>query len=150
MPDVTSPIRTSVHADPIGLYRQLCSKDPAWLFMNMFYAASRFPKATKQDVLESSNYLSQSMSAINESIVQSPNLISDSTIATVACLANIEVCPRLMSQKASTPYADGFQNLNGVASDASVHMNGLIRMVELRDGLKNLGMQGILRRIVLW
>ncbi|KJR85086.1 uncharacterized protein SPSK_09603 [Sporothrix schenckii 1099-18] len=42
------------------------------------------------------------------------------------------------------------KNLNGISSNAAVHTGGLVRMVELRGGLSNLGMRGILRRMVLW
>ncbi|KAH8169137.1 hypothetical protein LIA77_11263 [Sarocladium implicatum] len=38
-------------------------------------------------------YLSRSQSAVNDSIQGSPKAIDDSTIATVACLANIETVP---------------------------------------------------------
>ncbi|KAH8659318.1 hypothetical protein BGZ60DRAFT_122063 [Tricladium varicosporioides] len=105
--NLASPIRTAVHADPTERYRSYCTEDQGWLYMSLSYAASRVdPKNPKQQA-------------------------SDSTIATVSCLANIE-------------------NLNGASASARVHVNGLRKMVELRGGLESLGMRGILRRMVLW
>ena len=90
-PDASSPLRTSVHADPSGTYRRICSKDPAWLFMHLHYAACRFSQSSPEHNREATRYLLQSESAVSNSIRESPNAIDDSTIATVACLANIEV-----------------------------------------------------------
>lgn len=93
--DASSPLRTSVHADPSGIYKRICSKDPAWLSMHLYYAACRFAKCSGGFDYEATHYLIQSESAVNTIIQQSPNSIDDSTIATVACLANIEVCVKL-------------------------------------------------------
>lgn len=91
-PDASSPLRTSVHADPRGTYQRICSKDPAWLFMHLYYAARRFSQSSSGYDCEAMQYLLQSESAVSNSIRESPYTIDDSTIATVACLANIEVC----------------------------------------------------------
>ncbi|OKL63172.1 hypothetical protein UA08_01234 [Talaromyces atroroseus] len=111
--NASSAIRTSVHADQFDVYRK------------------RFAVAVGSHPSEHIRYLLQSISAVNESIARSPNAIHDSTVATVACLANIE-------------------NLCGIASHAAVHIQGLQRMVELRGGPDHLGMRGVLRRLVLW
>ncbi|CAG9939634.1 unnamed protein product [Clonostachys rosea f. rosea IK726] len=129
--NANSFIRTSVHSDPSETYRSVCSKNPAWLFMHLFYAASRFSKALGDSSSVAPYYLLQSISAINKSITTSPEMIDDATIATVACIANVE-------------------NLNGRASNSIIHINGLRQMVQMRGGLENLGMRGILRRMVLW
>ncbi|KXJ88326.1 hypothetical protein Micbo1qcDRAFT_214983 [Microdochium bolleyi] len=132
--DASAPLRTSVHADPDGSYRRTCSKDPAWLFMHLYYAVQRFAQqnhgAKAKSEVEAAQYLSRSQSAIGKSISESPCAIDDSTIAAVACLANIE-------------------NLNGRSATACVHMNGLKRMVQIRGGLSNLGIHGTIRRMVL-
>ncbi|VUC22147.1 unnamed protein product [Clonostachys rosea] len=129
--DANSFIRTSVHSDPSDLYRSVCSKNPAWLFMHLFYAASRFSQALGDSCSDATYYQLQSISAINRTITTSPEMIDDATIATVSCIANVE-------------------NLNGRASNSIIHMNGLRQMVQMRGGLENLGMRGILRRMVLW
>ncbi|KJR85087.1 uncharacterized protein SPSK_09616 [Sporothrix schenckii 1099-18] len=84
-------IRTSVHADADDVWRRSCSSDPAWLFMTLFYASARFPSTSTADAAEDASYLLKSIAAINESISDAPACVSDSTIATVACLANIDV-----------------------------------------------------------
>lgn len=89
--DTLTGIRTSVHADPDDLWRRSCSSNIAWLFMTLFYAASRFPHISQSFPAEEVAFLVQSISAVNECISKSPSLISDATIATVACLANIDV-----------------------------------------------------------
>lgn len=93
-PDASSAIRTSVHTDSFDIYRKTCSKVPAWLFMNLFYASDRFAEALNLYPTECMGYLLQSISALNQSIARYPDVVDDSTIATVACLANIEVCRR--------------------------------------------------------
>lgn len=59
--------------------------------MTLFYASARFPGTSTADATEDASYLLKSISAINDSISETPGFISDSTIATVACLANIDV-----------------------------------------------------------
>lgn len=60
--------------------------------MNLFYASNRFAEVLNLQPTECMGYLLQSISALNQSIARYPDTVDDSTIATVACLANIEVC----------------------------------------------------------
>ena len=59
--------------------------------MTMSFAAERLRHPKDTDDLESTKYLSKSISIINEYLADPSMRASDSTIATVACLANIEV-----------------------------------------------------------
>jgi hypothetical protein len=90
-PDLAATIRTSVHADPIGWFDSCCAGDAAWLYLSMSFSASRLRQQRDTDGLESTEYLSKSISIINEHLVDPLMRASGSTIATVACLANIEV-----------------------------------------------------------
>lgn len=96
---VSSNIRTSVHADPSDVYNTSCSKEPAWLFMTLYYASSRFDlhshvaSGNSRRSPERMGYLLQAIAGINTVITQSPVVVTDSALATVACLANIEVRP---------------------------------------------------------
>lgn len=103
MPGANSLLRTSVHLDPEGFYRQSCSKERGWLFMCMFYAASRFAPASRQHFSEETQYLLQAMTTVNESIARSPDSIDDAIIATVSCLANIKVSVQFVYVKSSQP-----------------------------------------------
>jgi len=102
--DVSSNIRTSVHADPSDVYNSSCSKDPAWLFMTLFYASSRFDlhshvaRGSGRRSPETTAYLLQAIASVNMAIAQSPFAVTDSALATVACLANIEVCHLLIEK----------------------------------------------------
>ncbi|KAN0095202.1 Fungal specific transcription factor domain containing protein [Hyaloscypha variabilis] len=130
--NLTSTIRTSVHADPTGNYDSYTINDAARLYMTLSFAASRFEHGKASNSPENAHYfLSRSISAVKEDLEDSSKQGSDSMIATVASLANLE-------------------NLNGRSNSAEVHMKGLQRMVELRGGLQALGMRGILMRMVLW
>ncbi|PMD40868.1 hypothetical protein L207DRAFT_633817 [Hyaloscypha variabilis F] len=130
--NLTSTIRTSVHADPTGNYDSYTINDAARLYMTLSFAASRFEHGKASNSPENAHYfLSRSISAVKEDLEDSSKQGSDSMIATVASLANLE-------------------NLNGRSDSAEVHMKGLQRMVQLRGGLQALGMQGILMRMVLW
>jgi hypothetical protein len=89
----------------------------------------------------------QSIKAVNDNIARSPDSVDDSTIVTVACLANIEVqSPPLVK----AIRVDKIQNLNSASSNAAIHIDGLAKMVALRGGLRGLGLKGIVRRMVLW
>ncbi|CZR57003.1 uncharacterized protein PAC_06892 [Phialocephala subalpina] len=124
-------IRTSVHADPTDRYVSYCIDDAAQLYITLSFCASLFASKSNSAQDESAYYFSESISSIRQNLDNPRQKTSDSTVATVACLANIE-------------------NLNGTLENAIVHMNGLEQLVRLRGGLENLGMQGILRRRVLW
>jgi hypothetical protein len=63
----------------------------------MSFAASRLRRQEDVDCLESTKYLSMSISLVNEHLADPLKRASDSTIATVSCLANIEVSQSLVS-----------------------------------------------------
>ncbi|KAF4637063.1 hypothetical protein G7Y89_g1027 [Cudoniella acicularis] len=119
---LTAPIRTSVHADPTERYRSYCTEDCAWLYMTISYTASRMNPRNP----ESEFYLAKSISLLNENLADPEKQASDSTIATVACLANME-------------------NLNGTVNSARIHVSGLQKMVQLRGGLSNLGQTSVMQ-----
>lgn len=98
----STPIRTSVHADPTGLYRSSCQHDAGWLFMTLAHAANRFNNPHRGDGQESAYYHMKSVSAVNEALSVSLEGICDATIATVSCLTNIEVS--LCSLTATAPW----------------------------------------------
>lgn len=60
-----------------------------------------------------------------------PSQISDGIIGAVAKMAS-------------------FEAMHGDMKSFQVHIEGLRRMVEMRGGLLNLGLNGLLRRIVIW
>ncbi|RDW92605.1 hypothetical protein BP5796_01999 [Coleophoma crateriformis] len=83
-------IRTSVHADPTGRYPSYCIEDAAWLFMTLSFSAARCHLQTGFDQAESTYYLAKSISMVNKNLSDSSRQVADSTIATVACLTNME------------------------------------------------------------
>ena len=88
-----------MHADLTGNYRRSCFFDIAWVYMSLSHAAARLQHLEGGDNTESAFYLSQSISAVNEAIART--IVSDSTIATVSCLTNLEVS--VSRQKVTDP-----------------------------------------------
>ncbi|RDW80220.1 hypothetical protein BP6252_04858 [Coleophoma cylindrospora] len=91
--NTSSCIRTSVHADSTGRYPSYCIDDAAWLFMTLSFAAARCHLQTGFDQVESTYYLAKSISMVNKNLSDSSRQVADSTIATVACLTNMEASP---------------------------------------------------------
>lgn len=145
-PGLANDIRTSVHADLTGSYNSCCLTDMAWIYGTLSHSAARLQHLTESDPFESIFYHSQSVSAVNSAL--SLGVVADTTIATVSCLANLEVCLlfRVVRQIVNVYY----QSLDGRTSSAIVHTSGLQRMVQLKGGLGRLGLNGVLQRMVLW
>ncbi|KKA22315.1 hypothetical protein T310_3645 [Rasamsonia emersonii CBS 393.64] len=73
----------------------------------------------------------QSVQAINEALAQQGEVPDDALIGAVAKMASYEA-------------------MFGTLDTYNLHMQGLARMVSLRGGLESLGLDGLLRRIVIW
>ncbi|KAL3441422.1 hypothetical protein BJX65DRAFT_322440 [Aspergillus insuetus] len=74
----------------------------------------------------------EAVQAINEALdAQEPGRISDAIVGAIAKMASYEA-------------------MYGDVHNYAVHMRGLERVVELRGGLDELGLAGLLRRIVIW
>jgi hypothetical protein len=145
-PGFANDIRTSVHADLTGSYKSYCLTDLAWIYITLSHSAARLQHLEGSDTFESIFYHSQSVSAVNSAL--SLGVVSDITIATVSCLANLEVC--LLFRVDSHIVNACCQSLDGRTSSAIVHISGLQRMVQLKGGLGRLGLDGVLQRMVLW
>lgn len=89
--DIKSTIRTSVHADPSEKYLSYYVDHAARLYIALSYAATRFQDQSGNARSESVYYLMKSISAVNDDIADPEKQASDSTIATVASMANMEV-----------------------------------------------------------
>lgn len=89
--DLSTSIRTSVHADPTFHYERSCLDDPAWVYMTLSFSASRLESITRGQNHESLHLLGKSISALNNSLLIASKWTRPSIIATVACLANVEV-----------------------------------------------------------
>ncbi|KAJ0413173.1 hypothetical protein BJY00DRAFT_68272 [Aspergillus carlsbadensis] len=74
----------------------------------------------------------EAVQAVNEALeVQQPGCISDALVGAIAKMASYEA-------------------MYGDVDNYAVHMRGLERVVEIRGGLLELGLSGLLRRIVIW
>ncbi|KAL3489255.1 hypothetical protein BJX62DRAFT_252786 [Aspergillus germanicus] len=74
----------------------------------------------------------EAVQAVNEALeAQEPGCISDALVGAIAKMASYEA-------------------MYGDVHNYAVHMRGLERVVELRGGLGELGLAGLLRRIVIW
>ncbi|MCJ1403316.1 hypothetical protein MMC11_006539 [Xylographa trunciseda] len=109
-------------------------EDEALLHATIFHQAMYFCKAlpgVKHDYNEIWKHQTISITLINERLGNENEATTDATIAAVACLASGE-------------------NSFGTPKSANVHMSGLEEMIRLRGGLQNLGMQGLLNKLVIW
>jgi hypothetical protein len=77
------------------------------------------------------NLRQKAILGINDSLSQIQHGPDDATIGAVFCMCLLE-------------------SMYGDAHSYHVHMTGLQRMVHLRGGLKNLGLDALLERMILW
>jgi len=99
------------------------------------------------------HHKTEAIRIINERLGDRSAATSDSTVGAIACLVLLEVSihnqppleVRLQREVAITSY----QALNGAADIASVHLNGLKQLVDLRGDLHSPTMCCYLQRIIM-
>lgn len=124
--------RTLLHDDPRASFSAHMGNSEALAFAILAWTSAISSHGNETGSLESEHYIGKSITAINSELSKVDQTgLADSTIAAVACLTNME-------------------NLNGEKSKAKMHMNGLRQMVAMRGGMNSLGMNGVLRRLILW
>lgn len=124
--------RTLVHDDPSDSFSSHLGNSEALAFATLAWTAALSTTSIVGRNAESQYYLGESIAAINNELSKAEHKVpTDGTIAAVACLTNME-------------------NLNGDRKKAQIHMAGLQQMVALRGGMTALGMNGVLRRLILW
>ncbi|MCJ1322626.1 hypothetical protein MMC15_007975 [Xylographa vitiligo] len=109
-------------------------ENDALLHATIFHQAMYFYKALpemRHDYNEIWKHQTIAITLINQRLSNEIEATSDATIAAVACLASGE-------------------NSFGTPESANVHMSGLEEMIKLRGGLQNLGMQGLLNKLIIW
>ena len=74
---------------------------------------------------------SEAIKSINDAFSDDEKRVSDAVIGAVAKMAS-------------------FEAISGSLESYQIHMDGLYRMVMLRGGLDALGLDGLLRRIIIW
>ncbi|KAB8237407.1 hypothetical protein ETB97_001377 [Aspergillus alliaceus] len=113
----------------------LVMSEPALFLVIMLLAASHYASLNEHTADMKINLLSlrcEAVQAINDSLkYQRPDRVSDALVGAIAKMGSYEAM---------------FGNIDNY----SVHMKGLTRAVGLRGGLTALGLNGLLRRIVVW
>ncbi|CAL3965994.1 unnamed protein product [Diplocarpon coronariae] len=104
----------------------------------IFYAALAFAGATfhsqRKRPLDAPILLElrhRAISSINGTLSDPESCKTDQMIAAVFCLSLLE-------------------SMHGDAASYQIHMGGLAKMVGLRGGLENIGLDGLIKRMVLW
>lgn len=107
--------------------------DPALLHAVMLMAASHYTSAygSRSHPIDLLQLRGMAIREINQSLADPVRGTCDQLIAAVANMASHEA-------------------LFGDRRVFHTHMTGLLRMVSLRGGLHNLGLRGLLERILLW
>lgn len=114
----------------------LVLSDPACFAVVMLLSASNFTTHNKLTGLTDQllQLKASAIDLINQDLAcrgTSSRYLSDGTIGAVAKMAS-------------------FEAMHGDVASYSVHMQGLRHMIELRGGMKHLGLDDLLRRIVVW
>jgi hypothetical protein len=113
----------------------LVMTEPALFLVIMLLAASHYASLQDQSNEVKLNLLSlrcEAIQAINDSLkYQRPDRVSDALVGAIAKMGSYEA-------------------MYGDMDSYSVHMKGLRRAVGQRGGLTALGLNGLLRRIVVW
>ena len=113
----------------------LVMADPSLFLVIMLLAASHHAAAYNQSTEAKMNLLAlrcEAINSINRTLaVQPPGALSDAMVGAIAKMASYEA-------------------MFGTMDSYDVHMKGLTKAVGLRGGLSSLGLNGLLRRIVVW
>ncbi|KAF8851154.1 hypothetical protein BDZ45DRAFT_601845 [Acephala macrosclerotiorum] len=108
-------------------------KSPTTFYAALAFAGSIYHFRKKWPLGHSSllDLRQKAILGINESLSNSRATPDDTTIGAVFCMSILE-------------------SMYGDATSYGVHMMGLQRMVEMRGGLKSLGLEGLLERMIVW
>ncbi|KAF7597585.1 hypothetical protein BBP40_000063 [Aspergillus hancockii] len=113
----------------------LVMTEPALFLVIMLLAASHYASMRDQSHDMKLKLLSlrcEAVQAINDSLrYQQPDRVNDALVGAIAKMGSYEA-------------------MYGTMDNYSVHMGGLRRAIGLRGGLTALGLNGLLRRIVIW
>ncbi|CZR60017.1 uncharacterized protein PAC_09912 [Phialocephala subalpina] len=108
-------------------------KSPTTFYAALAFAGSIYHFRKKLSLGHPSllNLRQKAISGINESLSSSKAGPDDTTIGAVFCMSILE-------------------SMYGDSDSYKVHITGLQRMVDMRGGLKSLGLEGLLERMILW
>ncbi|PWY94815.1 hypothetical protein BO94DRAFT_285155 [Aspergillus sclerotioniger CBS 115572] len=112
----------------------LVMTEPALFLVIMLLAASHHASVNPQSPEIKLNLLSlrcEAVRAVNKALGEQQGGLDDALVGAIAKMASYEA-------------------MFGSMNDFGVHMQGLLRAVDLRGGLSSLGLNGLLRRIVVW
>ncbi len=83
------------------------------------------------DLSEQRRLKGETIELVNHRLSDPIQSVSDVTIGAVVCLVL-------------------FENQSGNVEASNIHMDGLLKMVNVRGGLDALGLSGVLKRKILW
>ncbi|GAB1201823.1 hypothetical protein APSETT445_000415 [Aspergillus pseudonomiae] len=113
----------------------LVMSEPSLFLVIMLLAASHYASVSEHAADMKVDLLTlrcEAIQAINDALkYQPPDRVSDALVGAIAKMGSYEA-------------------MYGNMASYSVHMRGLTRAVGLRGGLSALGLNGLLRRIVVW
>ncbi|KAE8384271.1 hypothetical protein BDV23DRAFT_40371 [Aspergillus alliaceus] len=112
----------------------LVMTDRALFLITMLLAASNYASVHNKSAMKLHllSFQCDAIQAINTALkYQQPSYINDALIAAIAKMGSYEA-------------------IYGNIDNYNVHMNALTRAIALRGGLSRLGLDGLLRRIIVW
>ena len=144
----------SVAVDPEDKWFSYSASDPGIFHSTMLHSAAHNAMLSGRNDLGDPNLIKWNAVKIVNERLQDPVLsISDLTMGAVVALALFEVGKfrlEVIRNRLLSSNIPRKQNQAANVEVSTLHIDGLYRMVQLRGGLQNLGLAGILRRKILW
>lgn len=125
------------------MFGSLCHQRVQWL--NHWVPESTFgPKHER--VLQLCEM--ESIKLINQAVRDPSRAVSDAVLLSVICMAHHQSLKAKVQQHRKTPFNPPLQRLQwidvyGCLPPNMIHIRGLIQLVKLRGGLKNIGLTGL-------
>lgn len=143
----------SVAVDPEDKWFSYSASDPGIFHSTMLHSAAHNAMLSGRNDFGDPNLIKWNAVRIVNERLQDPVLsISDLTMGAVVALALFEVGVRRITFSHVHYTSDSSLNQNQAANVeiSTLHIDGLYKMVQLRGGLQNLGLAGILKRKIFW
>jgi len=131
-PDNTVLVNTLIPVNPKDKWFNHAITDLALFHATMLHAAAHHMFLSRSgDLSEQRRLKGETIELVNHRLSDPIQSVSDVTIGAVVCLVL-------------------FENQSGNVEASNIHMDGLLKMVNVRGGLDALGLSGVLKRKILW
>jgi hypothetical protein len=126
------------------------SRTHPYLYHASVFVCLASTETLAQQPLSPSSYYHRgvAINLINERLGDPMNCCTDETIAAIISLANFEVRSLLWICAYELTAKSHIQCITGNISNLKHHVDGMLQLVDMRGGLDNLGMNGLLKKLI--